>query len=79
MAVFDAFALVPLVGQRPLLMIAGTRAVTSWMSVEAYQKAVGPKEFRWVEGASHVDLYDKEQYVGPALQKLTEFFARSLA
>jgi hypothetical protein len=31
----DAFAPVPLVGQRPLLMIVGTRAITSWMSVEA--------------------------------------------
>jgi hypothetical protein len=79
MAVFDAFAPVPLIGQRPLLMVAGTRAVTSWMSVEAYQKAVGPREIHWVEGAGHVDLYDKEQYVGPVVQKLTDFFARSLA
>jgi fermentation-respiration switch protein FrsA (DUF1100 family) len=44
MAAFDAFALVPLIGQRPLLMIAGTRAVTAWMSIEAFQKAIGPKE-----------------------------------
>ncbi|MCI2421444.1 alpha/beta hydrolase [Saccharopolyspora sp. K220] len=79
MATFDAFALVPLIGQRPLLMIVGTRAVTSWMSVEAFQKAIGPKEIHWVEGASHVDLYDKDQYVDPALKKLTAFFTDSLA
>ena len=78
MAVFDAFAAVPLIGRRPLLMVVGTRAVTSWMSVEAFQKAVGPKEIHWIDGASHVDLYDKEQYVGPALQKLSDFFARTL-
>jgi len=78
MATFDAFALVSLIGQRPLLMIAGTRAVTSWMSVEAFQKAVGPKELRWIDGASHVDLYDKEQYVGPAVGKLTAFFTENL-
>jgi hypothetical protein len=78
MAVFDAFALVPLIGQRPLLMVAGTRAVTSWMTVEAFQKAVGPKEIYWVEGAGHVDLYDKEQYVGPAVQRLTGFFTGAL-
>jgi len=78
MAIFDAFAPVPLIGQRPLLMIAGTRAVTSWMSVEAFQKAVGPRELHWIEGASHVGLYDKEQYVGPAVQKLTAFFTQSL-
>jgi fermentation-respiration switch protein FrsA (DUF1100 family) len=78
MAIFDAFALVPLIGQRPLLMIAGTRAVTSWMSVEAFQKAVGPKELHWIDGASHVDLYDKEQYVGPATEKLAGFFTENL-
>jgi hypothetical protein len=78
MATFDAFALVPLIGQRPLLMIAGTRAVTSWMSVEAFQKAVGPKELHWIDGASHVDLYDKEQYVGPATEKLAGFFTENL-
>jgi fermentation-respiration switch protein FrsA (DUF1100 family) len=78
MAIFDAFAAVPLIGGRPLLMIVGTRAVTAWMSVEAFQKAVGPKEMHWVDGASHVDLYDKEQHVGPAIEKLTGFFTETL-
>jgi fermentation-respiration switch protein FrsA (DUF1100 family) len=78
MAAFDAFASVPLIGPRPLLVIAGTRAVTSWMSVEAFQRAVGPKAFVWVEGASHNDLYDKDEYVGPAIKRLSEFFDESL-
>ncbi|MBF6132087.1 alpha/beta hydrolase [Nocardia otitidiscaviarum] len=78
LAAFDAFAAVPLIGQRPLLMILGSRAVTAWMGLEAFQKAVGPKRIHWVEGASHVDLYDKEQYVGPAVEQLTDFFTESL-
>jgi hypothetical protein len=78
MATFDAFALIPLIGQRPLLMIAGTRAVTSWMSIEAFQKATGPKELDWIDGASHVDLYDREQYVGPTVEKLARFFGDNL-
>ena len=78
MAIFDAFAPIPLIGQRPLLMIAGSRAVTSWMTVEAFQQAASPKEAHWIEGASHVDLYDKEQYVGPAVDKLASFFTDSL-
>jgi len=77
-ATFDAFASIPLIGQRPLLLIAGTRAVTSWMSVAAFQRAVGPKELHWIDGASHVDLYDKEQYVDPAIEKLTAFFTETL-
>jgi fermentation-respiration switch protein FrsA (DUF1100 family) len=78
MATFDAFALIPLIGQRPLLMIAGTTAVTSWMSIEAFQQAAGPKEAHWIDGASHVDLYDKEQYVAPAVAKLGDFFTENL-
>ncbi|MQY23595.1 alpha/beta hydrolase [Nocardia macrotermitis] len=78
MAMFDAFAAVPLIGARPLLMVAGTRAVTSWMSVEAFQKAVGPREFQWVDGASHVDLYDRPEYVGEVFERLGGFFADGL-
>jgi hypothetical protein len=78
-ATFDAFSSVGLIAPRPLLMIAGRDAVTSWMSVEAFQKALGPKELLWIDGAMHNDLYDKEQYVGPAIAKLTGFFTKNLA
>lgn len=78
MATFDAFSPIPLIGQRPLLMIVGTRAVTSWMSVEAFQRAIGPKEVHWINGARHVDLYDKKQHVDPAIEKLAGFFSEHL-
>lgn len=79
MAFFDAFRFVNLIGQRPLLMIAGREAVTSWMSIHALQNATGPRELHWIDGASHVDLYYKEQYVVPAVTKLTGFFTKNLA
>jgi fermentation-respiration switch protein FrsA (DUF1100 family) len=75
LAGFDAFYAVP---TRPLLMIAGREAVTAWMTVEAFQRAQGPKEFVWIDGASHVDLYDKDQYVTPAVAKLTAFYKEQL-
>jgi uncharacterized protein len=78
MAFFDAFSLVNLIGQRPLLMIVGNRAVTAWMSIHAFQNAVGPKELHWIDGASHNDLYYKKQYVDPAVEKLTGFFTQNL-
>ncbi|MEU1534656.1 alpha/beta hydrolase [Streptomyces fagopyri] len=78
MATFDAFAPVPLIGGRPLLLIVGRRAVTAWMSVEVFQRATGPKEIHWIDGAGHVDLYDKKQYVDPAVDKLADFFAEAL-
>ncbi|HWD78659.1 MAG TPA: alpha/beta hydrolase, partial [Kribbella sp.] len=73
-APFDALQVV----DRPLLMIAGRDAVTSWMSVEAFQRATGPKEFTWIDGASHVDLYDRDEYVTPAVAKISTFYAESL-
>ncbi|MET7481945.1 alpha/beta hydrolase [Streptomyces sp. NPDC005538] len=76
---FDAFASLSLIAPRPLLLIAGREAVTSWMSVEAFQKAYGAKELAWIEGATHVDLYDKDEYVTPAVEKLSGFFAAQLA
>ncbi|WP_323136664.1 alpha/beta hydrolase [Streptomyces sp. NBC_01500] len=49
------------------------------MSVEAFQNTRTPKELHWIDGAGHVDLYDKEQHVGPAVEKLTDFFRAQLA
>jgi len=76
MITFDAFRAIDLIAPRPLLMIVGREAVTSWMAVEAYQRAQGPKELHWIEGATHVDLYDKDEYVTPAVTKLADFFAQ---
>ncbi|MEU0965838.1 alpha/beta hydrolase [Streptomyces sp. NPDC005917] len=73
-ASFDAFHSLGLLGTRPLLVIAGREAVTSWMSVAAFQAAAGPKELFWIDGATHVGLYDKDEYVTPAVEKLAGFF-----
>ena len=75
-AAFDAFRAVDLIAPRPLLLVVGQEAVTAWMSVEAYQKAGGPKEIHWVPGAGHVDLYDR--FVPQVVERVTEFFAANL-
>jgi uncharacterized protein len=49
------------------------------MSIQAFQNATGPKELHWIDGASHNDLYYKEQYVGQAIIKLADFFTSNLA
>ncbi|MBB5406415.1 hypothetical protein HDG34_000330 [Paraburkholderia sp. HC6.4b] len=77
-AQYDSYALVDLIAPRPLLMIAGTEADTQRFSVETIEKAKGPKELFWIEGASHVDLYDKPEYVDPASVKLVSFFKQHL-
>jgi uncharacterized protein len=76
---FDPFRLIDLIAPRPLLMIAGTEAVSDYFTVQAIDKAREPKELFWIDGASHVDLYDKDEYVTPAVDKLVAFFTAALA
>jgi fermentation-respiration switch protein FrsA (DUF1100 family) len=64
---------------RPLLVIAGSKADTAFWSREAYEKAKEPKELHVIEGATHIDLYDRPQFVAPAAAKLGDFFGRHLA
>jgi fermentation-respiration switch protein FrsA (DUF1100 family) len=74
---FDAFHLVGLLAPRPLLMVVGTEAVTAWMSERAIEQARGPKELHRIEGATHVDLYDR--HVPETVAALVPFFTRHLA
>ncbi|WP_216910511.1 alpha/beta hydrolase [Nocardia noduli] len=78
MASSDVFYAIPLIGPRPILQIIGERAVTAWMGIEAHKRATGPSEIHWIGGASHVDLYDKLEYIVPAVDKLAQFFTTAL-
>lgn len=78
-ATSDQFRFVGMIAPRPLLLVQGTEAVTKHMGTLAFADAREPKELHWVEGASHVDLYDKPEFVGPVVEKLTAFFADGLA
>jgi fermentation-respiration switch protein FrsA (DUF1100 family) len=78
LAQFSGFDLIDLVSPRPLLMIAGTEAATAYFSREAIEKAHEPKELFWIDGATHVDLYDKEEYLPTVVSKLDDFFGAHL-
>lgn len=67
-----------LASPRPVLLIAGEKAETRKFSEAAFAKAQQPKELMVIPGASHFDLYDKAQYVTPAVNKLAEFFGKHL-
>lgn len=76
---FDAYAKIAMISPRSLLMIAGSKADTKYFSDEAIAKAAEPKELFVVDGASHIDLYDVDEFVTPAVAKLEEFFGKNLA
>jgi hypothetical protein len=73
---FFPFEQLDTISPRPLLVIAGSRADTLFWSRQAYEKAREPKELHVVEGATHIDMYDRPQFVTPAVAKLAEFFGR---
>ena len=78
LAAFDAFAHLDIVAPRPILLIVGSKADTLYFSEAAYAKAAEPKEIYRIEGASHVDLYDKPEFVSLVAQKLADFFGQYL-
>ncbi|KQQ86248.1 hypothetical protein ASF65_03445 [Aureimonas sp. Leaf324] len=62
---------------RPMMFISGDQAHSKEFSEKAYELASEPKELVWVEGAGHVDLYDRVDLI--PFDRLDTFFQGSLA
>lgn len=78
LAAWDAFQYIDTVSPRPLLFIVGSEADTLYFTGDAFARAKEPKEIFTIKGATHIDLYDKPQYVSQAVEKLVEFFGKSI-
>lgn len=59
---------------QPLLIIAGSEADTKFWSEKVYQLAKNKKELFIVDGATHIAMYDKPEYVDQAINKMVTFF-----
>lgn len=75
---FTGFAGADTLLTQPLLIIAGSEAGSLWHSEELHAKAAGPKELFVVKGATHMDLYDRPEYVNPVVGKLAPFYKNNL-
>ncbi len=75
---FFPFEQIETISPRPILLIVGERAVSKYFSDNAYFKASEPKEIFVVPNASHVDLYDRPEYLKITLPKLADFFTKNL-
>lgn len=76
---FDAADNADLIDQ-PLLMMAGSRADTFYMTERVFAAATGThdKELFLIPGASHIETYWKPEYVDTAVSKLVSFFGSRL-
>lgn len=77
---WDATDQIELIDQ-PLLMMAGSKADSAYMTEEAFAKATGTKdrELFKIEGATAIGTYWVPEHVDAEMGKLTPFFARTLA
>lgn len=76
---FDAATNMDLINQ-PLLMMAGSKADTFYMTESAFNLAAGTKdkELFLIPGATHIQTYYVPEYVAQAMNKLNEFFGKYL-
>ncbi len=72
---FDAATNMDLINQ-PLLMIAGSKADTYYMTERAFNLATGTheKELFLIPDATHIQTYHVHEYVNLAVDKLKEFY-----
>jgi fermentation-respiration switch protein FrsA (DUF1100 family) len=76
---FDAATDMDLIHQ-PLLMMAGSKADSYYMTEEAFKKATNAKnkELFLIDGATHIETYWKPAYVNQAVNKLVDFFGKNV-
>lgn len=76
---FDAATNMDLINQ-PLLMIAGDKADTLYMTESAFPLATNAKEKELflIKGATHIETYWKPEYVSQAIDKLTAFYGKNI-
>ncbi|OJV74678.1 MAG: alpha/beta hydrolase [Bacteroidia bacterium 44-10] len=76
---FDASTNMDLINQ-PLLMIAGSKADSYYMTDEAFNKAINAKnkQLLLIDGATHIETYWKPEYVSQAVNKLVDFYQTNL-
>ncbi|MGR6981980.1 alpha/beta hydrolase [Testudinibacter sp. P27/CKL/0425] len=76
---FDVNTNVDLINQ-PLLMIAGDKADSLYMTEEVFANATGTgnKELYKVKGATHIQTYWKPEYVQQISAKLGDFYGKNL-
>ena len=76
---WDATTNMDLINQ-PLLMMAGSKADTYYMTESAFKLATGTKdkELFLIPGATHIQTYYVPEYVTIAMNKLNDFFGKFL-
>jgi fermentation-respiration switch protein FrsA (DUF1100 family) len=77
----DAQSAAELLDRTPFLVVHGTldEYCTPEGAQAVYDRATGPKEIEWLDTSNHIDLYDRPEFVEPAVRRTARFFAQQLS
>lgn len=76
---YDAYNKAEAFFTQPLLAIVGSIAGSAWMSEDLLKVAATTDKRKYIiEGANHMSLYDRENYVNEAIAQLATFFSEKL-
>ena len=64
------------ISPRRVLIIAGDKAHSRYLSEDAYEAAAEPKELMIIANAAHVDLYERPNII--SFDKLERYFRKHL-
>lgn len=77
---YDAYNKAEALFTQPLLMVVGSEAGSKWMSDGLINRAgSSDKSMYIVEGANHMSLYDRLNFVDEAVSQLAPFFEKNLS
>ncbi|QDH17189.1 alpha/beta hydrolase [Swingsia samuiensis] len=77
---YDAYHMAETYLTQPIQIVVGSDAGSKWMSDDLYNRAASTdKSVHIIKGASHMDLYDRENFVTEAVSVLAPFFHAKLS
>lgn len=76
---FDAFQFAEIFLKQPVLLIAGEKAGSRWHTEKLHKQIGGTAKKVIVPNGTHMDFYDRDQYVDVAVKNVVEFMKRNLA
>jgi fermentation-respiration switch protein FrsA (DUF1100 family) len=76
----DAVSPAELLDETPFLVVHGTTDTycTPEGAQAVFDRATGHKEIEWIETPNHIDIYDRPELVGPAVERVARFLAEQL-
>jgi len=68
------------IGPTPTLIVHGRtdNFCSPDAAQDAYDRIEGTKELMWLDTTNHIDLYDQDEYVDPAIARITDWMAEYL-